>query len=237
MLVILASTSPRRKELLRSIGVDFIVLSPQFDESSVTENNPINRCVLTAQGKAENAYTMIKDDSSILDKLVFKSSINSTDTYSDCINDLYLTNKNLNKNFLIIAADTLIYNEENTIPTGNFYNIFGKPKNENETRKMLASYSGKTHNVITAICGIDKNGILYEKHSISTITFKKLSKQEIDFYIKTDEWKDAAGGYKIQDRAGLFIEKIEGSYTGIVGLPLFELNEIFAEVCENNDKF
>lgn len=122
--------------------------------------------------------------------------------------------------YFIIAADTLVFNKTS---------IFGKPENEDNARKMLISYSGIPHNVVTAVCCIGADGTLYERHTISTVLFKELSAAELDAYIRTGEWKDAAGGYKLQGTASLFIKKIEGSYTGIVGLPIYELYEILTE--------
>lgn len=187
MNIILASNSPRRKEILNSIGVNFSVYASGFDEMSVTEKAPVERCIAIARGKAKTAYR-------------------------------YFSEKH-NNNF-IIAADTLVFNK-----TG----IFGKPENEDAARNMLITYSGVPHNVVTAICCIDAGGTFYERQSISTVLFKTLSAAELDAYIQTDEWKDAAGGYKLQGMASLFIKKIAGSHTGIVGLPLYELYEILTE--------
>ena len=175
--LILASASPRRKEILDSLGVLFSVEISNFDESSITEKDPVKRCILTARGKAESLFKALpqnEDAQKLIEKI-----------------------------------------------------IFGKPKNEKEAEMMLKSHSGSLHFVVSAICLLDcKTGQINEKHSVSKVFFKKLSDKEISAYLKTDEWKDAAGAYKIQGKASFFIEKIEGSYTGIVGLPVRELYEI-----------
>ncbi|UTY31374.1 Maf family protein [Treponema putidum] len=196
--LILASASPRRKEILDSLGVLFYIKPSNFDESLITEKDPVKKCILTAHCKAES---------------LFKTLPRTADN-------------NLNK--LILAADTLVFAIDTEIPNKKI--IFGKPKTEKEAEMMLKSHSGSAHFVVSAICLLDcKTGQVNEKHNISKVFFKKLSDKEISAYIKTEEWKDAAGAYKIQGKASFFIEKIEGSYTGIVGLPIKELYEILNE--------
>ena len=119
---------------------------------------------------------------------------------------------------LILAADTLVFKAGT---------VFGKPETRAEATHMLASYSGNSHTVVTALCALDlKEHTVYEETSESTVYFAPLRPAEIDRYLQTDEWKDAAGGYKIQGKASLFIRKIEGSYSGIMGLPLHSLYAI-----------
>ncbi len=119
---------------------------------------------------------------------------------------------------LIIAADTVVI-------LGN--QILGKPTDEEDARQMLQKLSNKTHKVITAIAIIDK----YEDKTlinskISKVKFKKLSDREINDYIKTGEPLDKAGSYGIQAYGSLFVEKVEGCYNNIVGLPLNLLAEM-----------
>ncbi|AGT44676.1 Maf family protein [Treponema pedis] len=191
MKLFLASNSPRRKEILKSLNLEFSVSVSDFDESSIIEENPIKRCVLIAKGKAEAVSLKLKN--------------NGTDAF-------------------IIAADTLIY--KNNGSCGK--TVFGKPKSLIEAEAMLTSYSGKFHNVITAVYCIDSLcGKEYKRVNISKVFFKKLEPEEITSYLKTNEWRDAAGGYKIQGAASLFIKKIEGSYSGVMGLPICDLYEIF----------
>ena len=119
---------------------------------------------------------------------------------------------------LIIAADTVVI-------LGN--QILGKPTDEEDARQMLQKLSNKTHKVITAIAIIDK----YEDKTlinskISKVKFKKLTDREINDYIKTGEPLDKAGSYGIQAYGSLFVEKVEGCYNNIVGLPLNLLAEM-----------
>ncbi|UTC63927.1 septum formation protein Maf [Treponema sp. OMZ 788] len=196
--LILASESPRRKEILDSLGVLFCISPSNFDESSINETDPVKKCILTARGKAESLFKSLPQ------------------------------NDGAEPQKLILAADTLIFTEDTTIPNAKI--IFGKPKNECEAQMMLKSHSGRAHFVVSAICLLDcETGLISEKQNISEVFFKPLSDKEISAYLKTEEWKDAAGGYKIQGKGSFFIDKIEGSYTGIVGLPVRELYELLSE--------
>ena len=121
----------------------------------------------------------------------------------------------------IIAADTLIFSHGTPM---------GKPADVEQARSMLQSYSGAPHKVITAICCYDeKLHRLSPRISSSNVCFKALSDAEIEWYLSTGEWQGAAGAYRIQGIAACFITKIEGSYSGIVGLPISELYDILKE--------
>lgn len=121
----------------------------------------------------------------------------------------------------IIAADTLIFSHGTPM---------GKPADVEQARSMLQSYSGAPHKVITAICCYDeKLHRLSSRISSSNVCFKALSDAEIEWYLSTGEWQGAAGAYRIQGIAACFITKIEGSYSGIVGLPISELYDILKE--------
>lgn len=126
--------------------------------------------------------------------------------------------KRVPENVLIIAADTVVILGKQ---------ILGKPLDEEDAYKMLEKLSDKTHEVITSIAIIDK----YENKTlinskISKVKFKKLSDREITDYIKTGEPMDKAGSYGIQAYGSLFVEKIDGCYNNIVGLPLNLLAEM-----------
>jgi len=112
----------------------------------------------------------------------------------------------------ILSADTIVFCSKK---------IFLKPKDKEEARKFLTYFSGRKHNVLTCVCLAKKNSIKVKK-IITKITFKRLTKQEIEEYLLTNEWKDKAGAYAIQGYAEKFIKRINGSYSNVVGLPLFE---------------
>jgi len=99
--------------------------------------------------------------------------------------------------------------------------IFGKPKDEADGVRMLTLLSGRTHQVLTAVA-ICWEGNTVAEISTSSVTFRPLERDEIDRYVDTKEPLDKAGGYAIQGRAATFVQRIEGSHSGIMGLPLFE---------------
>jgi septum formation protein len=117
---------------------------------------------------------------------------------------------------LIIAADTIVYIEDE---------ILGKPGNYKEAVRMLTKLSGRKHEVITAVCLKSKSKKRIFS-AISSVYFKELSMEEIDYYIENFEPFDKAGGYGIQEWIGYIgISKIEGSYFNIMGLPVKEFYE------------
>ena len=111
----------------------------------------------------------------------------------------------------ILSADTIVF-------CGN--KIFLKPKNKEEAKEFLTFFSGRKHNVLTCVCLAKKN-LIKVKKVITKVTFKRLNMQEVEEYLLTNEWKDKAGAYAIQGYAEKFIKRINGSYSNVVGLPLF----------------
>lgn len=114
---------------------------------------------------------------------------------------------------VILSADTVV---------GVGRRILPKAETEQQARDCLALMSGRRHKVLTAVCVIDANGKIHQDLVISVVQFKRLSSADIDFYISTGEWKGKAGGYAIQGQAARLISFMSGSYSSIVGLPLFE---------------
>lgn len=119
------------------------------------------------------------------------------------------------EDYPVLAADTAVVLENE---------ILGKAENKKDAETMLKKLSGKTHTVLSAVSLIhtDEKTLL----SISKVTFKKLSQREITDYCDTDEPIGKAGGYAIQGRAAIFIKHLEGSYSGVMGLPLFETQKL-----------
>lgn len=121
----------------------------------------------------------------------------------------------------VFGADTLVFKDDK---------IYGKPENIDEARKILRELSGDTHTVITSVALFNgKNSYLSTRTCISKVTFAELSEEELESYLETDEWHGVAGAYRIQGKAQCFIKKIEGSYSSIVGLPIFEFYDILKE--------
>ena len=113
---------------------------------------------------------------------------------------------------LVLAADTVVACGRRILP---------KATNEAEARKCLELLSGRSHRVTTAICLVLGERLM-ERAVETRIVFKRLSDSEIDAYLACGEWRGKAGGYAIQGRAGAFIRLLTGSYSGVVGLPLYE---------------
>lgn len=107
--------------------------------------------------------------------------------------------------------------------------IYGKPESRAEATRFLKEFSGKTHEVLTAVCLIDANGIPHEALSKTLVTFRALSPEEIEDYVSSKEPFDEAGGYGIQGRAGKFVVRTEGSYSGVIGLPLSLTKQLLAD--------
>jgi septum formation protein len=119
----------------------------------------------------------------------------------------------------ILAADTLVAFK---LPGG--WHTIGKPQSREDARKMLLMESGKTQTVYTGLHFLNTiTGTSHSAWSETQVTFCVMSEDEIDFYLDTDEWRGAAGAYRVQGIGSLFISSIIGSWSGVVGLPIHEL--------------
>lgn len=127
------------------------------------------------------------------------------------------------KNALIIAGDTVIvYNNR----------VFGKPKNRSQAERFLATFSGKIHQVLTGLVVYNSVSKKAQKAVVSTkVKFKKLTPKDISAYLKYGEYKDKAGAYGIQSKGARLIEKINGDYNNVVGLPLKTLVKLLRRAC------
>lgn len=180
--IILASASPRRKELLEKTGIPFIVEVSDYKEDMNLKLKPLELAKELSRGKAEAVARNHKDE-----------------------------------DLLIIGADTFV------VLKGK---ILGKPHTPERAKKMIKEMSGKAHSVITGFTIIDaKSGKEISKAVESKVVFRKLTNEEIENYVKTGEPLDKAGAYAIQEFGAVLIERIEGDYTNIVGLPLPALIE------------
>jgi nucleoside triphosphate pyrophosphatase len=179
MKVLLASRSPRRRELLKQIGVDFEVIDVDIDESWASNETPEDYVRRVAIEKARAGKALAHE------------------------------------NLPVLAADTAV------VLDGH---ILGKAENKDDAIAMLERLSGNTHEVLSAVTVVDEQE--HTRVNISNVTFKDLGKKEIDDYCNSDEPIGKAGGYAIQGKAAVFIERLEGSYSGVMGLPLFETQEL-----------
>ena len=180
MEIILASKSPRRKELLKKLGIKFKIDPSEYKEDMNLKLKPQG---LAKRLSCEKAKAVAKKY----------------------------------KNAIIIAADTFI------VFKGK---LLGKPHTETEAKKMLKKLSGKSHSVITGFTIIDTRKKKIISKSVETkVYFKKLTQSEIDNYVKSKEPLDKAGAYAIQGLGAFLVEKIEGDYFNVIGLPLKTLAE------------
>jgi septum formation protein len=179
--IILASASPRRRELLNQIHVRHIIHVVDIDETPFSNESPENYVQRLALEKA------------------------------------LACRQKFNPNLPILAADT-------TVVLAN--QIMGKPQNADDAFTMLNQLSGKTHQVFTAIALLGKHQNVVM--SVTEVTFKTLTQNEIAVYWQSGEPLDKAGSYAIQGKGSLFIERINGSFSGVMGLPLFETAQLLA---------
>ena len=180
--IILASASPRRKELLDQIKVSYQVYPVDLDETPLPNEKPLAYVRRLAAEKSAVCVAQLKTDKPVL------------------------------------AADT-------SVILGNV--IMGKPQNQVEAIAMLTQLSGRTHQVYSAI------SLRGHEHSqavsITEVKFRRLTQQEILDYWYTGEPLDKAGSYAIQGLGGMFVESIVGSFSGVVGLPLFETAQLLSK--------
>lgn len=182
--IILASASPRRKELLDQINVNYIVYPVNIDETPKCAEVAKDYVIRVA---AEKSAACIK---------IIKSSLP------------------------VLAADTSV------VIDGL---ILGKPENETHAAEMLSQLSGKTHCVYSAVSLRTQEGSHYQALSMTKVSFKEITVKEIKAYWQTGEPEGKAGGYAIQGLASIFIKSIKGSFSGVVGLPLFETAELLSK--------
>ena len=193
--IYLCSQSPRRRELLKQIEVNFEILLLRSDprrDFSVSET-PIEN---------ENALDYVQ-------RICQLKAHAGRDV---------LSSRNL-PSFPVLAADTTVTIDDK---------IIGKPRDKAHAAEILHSLSGRKHQVLTAValCFEDRFDM---RISNTTVTFAKLDDERIRRYLLGNEARDKAGAYGIQGYAGAFVERIEGSYTGVMGLPLFETVELLKE--------
>ncbi len=175
---VLASGSPRRRELLAQLGVDPIIWASDIAENNSSNERPESMAMSLALQKALEASSKFQND-------------------------------------IVLAADTIV------VVDGR---VMGKPKDNDEAYDMLKDLSGRSHEVITGFAIIDNSEntkvVEYEK---TLVTFRTLDHERIMAYIDSGEVLDKAGAYGIQGKGALLVEKIEGCYFNVVGLPLSRL--------------
>ena len=179
---ILASASPRRKELLSAIGLDFTVIVSEADEDSISKE---------------------LEPSLYVQELALLKAAATSKTIAG------------NKDAIVIAADTIVTLDNK---------ILGKPSDTSDAFAMLKALSGRTHMVYTGYCIMRlSDGMSVCKAVNTEVTFKTLTDETINNYIASGEPMDKAGAYGIQGLGSLLIEKFNGDYHNVVGLPISSL--------------
>lgn len=183
--VYLASASPRRRELLAQIGVDWAVLATDVDEASRPGEDPAGYVTRVATAKARDALARVPPQRAAP----------------------------------VVGADTAV------VIGGE---LLGKPAGEADCRRMLGLLSGAVHEVFSAVAVMSARGASTAV-SRTEVEFRELSGAEIQAYWDSGEPADKAGAYGIQGLGAIFVRQIRGSYSGVMGLPLFEAAALLAE--------
>lgn len=181
-MLILASQSPRRSEILRQAGIPFVVRPAQVDES-VGPGEPVDEYVRRIARKKAMAVEAAEGD-------------------------------------IILAADTVV------VIGGE---ILGKPQDAADAVRMLERLAGREHEVITGVCFRRGRELVYDR-AVTRVWFAPLTRGEIEQYVASGEPKDKAGAYAIQGLAAEFVQRIEGSYTNVVGLPVELVTKYLADL-------
>lgn len=194
MKLILASASPRRRDLLKQIGVHFDVHAVDIDETPFEHENASDYVLRMAK---EKVYACV---------------------------DL----QTQPGPYAVLGSDTSV------IIDGE---ILGKPRDYSEAIKILKKLSGRTHQVMTSVCLVTQTDEIKNQAPttntqlvVTDVTFKTLSDEQILAYWQTGEPQDKAGAYGIQGFGSVFVERIKGSYSGVVGLPLAEVSDLLSAV-------
>lgn len=181
--MILASASPRRRELLAVFGLQFSVVPADIDESSHPGEQASDYAIRIALEKAEVVARQ-------------------------------------HPNEVVLGADTAV------VVDGQ---LLGKPHSTNEARSMLERLSGRSHEVLSAVALVAPDGQRRHRLNVTEVEFSLLPNAWIEQYVASGDPMDKAGAYGIQNQAGVWIRRINGSYTGVVGLPLYETGELLRE--------
>ena len=196
MRLYLASRSPRRRELLHQIGIDFDTVvfrhgmhaDLETDETALVNEDPVAYVERIARSKAAHGLKIVEE-------------------------------RRLPMRPVLAADTTLEFDGE----------IIGKPVDMADATHILKRLSGRTHRVLTGVA-INHLGRIEYVLSTSEVRFRHIDDEEIRHYVMTGEPMDKAGAYGIQGRAGMFVEHLSGSYTGVMGLPVCETGELLKKL-------
>ncbi len=184
-MIILASSSPRRRELMKMIGLDFVIETSGEDEIQPVGLQPAEYVKTLALQKAQPIASL---------------------HVNDCV----------------IGADTVVLLEGD---------ILGKPHTPGVAKQYLRRMQGKTHTVFTGLAVL-KSGLIDVRHCETDVTFMPMTDAEIDAYVATGEPLDKAGAYGVQGPGGVYVERVNGNYFNVIGLPLPTLYQMLIDAGE-----
>lgn len=190
MKIILASKSPRRKELMNMLNLEYEVIVSEADET-------------------------LKEGITIEEQAKRLSYIKAKTVFEETLGDR-----------IVIGSDTMVIKDNK---------IYGKPKDEEEALKILKELNGTKHQVITGLAILVEKDGKYEEYidyDITEVYFKNMTDTEIKNWISTGKAMDKAGAYAIQGEFSVFIEKINGNYWAVVGLPIHKVYDILKIINE-----
>jgi septum formation protein len=206
--LVLASASPRRKELLERIGFAVKIVPAEIEEIMEPEEDPTEFVKRMSRTKVLSVVNRLKGTMAPPVEAQGQRTVGRK--------------KREGPDRWVVGADTIV------VVDGE---VMGKPTSPDEAFDMLQKLSGREHTVVTGFCVFDllknKEGI---QAVISTVRFKRMSRREIEKYLSVGESTDKAGSYGIQGVGSYLIDSIVGSYTNVVGLPLCQLMEMFEEM-------
>ncbi len=173
MRIILASQSPRRRELMRMLNISFEAIVSEVEEDVPEQIAPGELVEALALQKAQAVFGQHPEA-------------------------------------CVIGADTIVYIDGE---------ILGKPKDDADAANILGKLQGRTHEVYTGVAVLAPTG-MEVKHDVTRVTFAPMTEDEIAWYVKTGEPRDKAGAYGIQGPGGIFVDRVEGNYFTVIGMPL-----------------
>ncbi|MGH2990817.1 MAG: Maf family protein [Solirubrobacterales bacterium] len=180
--LVLASRSPRRREILSALGIEYVALEPDVNE--VADGEPHEVVLENARRKARSGLAEAGEDTTV------------------------------------IGADTEV------VLDGR---VLGQPADESVARSSLEALSGRTHEVLTGVVVVSSGG---ERSGLarSEVTFRELDSETLRLYLASGEWRGRAGAYAIQGLGSILIERLEGDFSNVVGLPVPVLRELAPEL-------
>jgi septum formation protein len=205
----LASSSPRRKELLERLGFSLRVVPSGVDESQLPGELPEDYVKRVARSKVLAAVKRLQ-------ATLYTSDVEARRAFAHSTGPLPASRDEPVR--WVLGADTVVVVDDV---------IFGKPEDIQEAREMLGRLSGREHLVITAFCLYDLRRSREGLEAVRTVVkFKELTRTEVDAYVSVGESMDKAGSYAVQGVGSYLVERMDGSYTNVVGLPLCQVVEM-----------